>query len=62
MMEKQNRMQEKQARGDSGVLDDLVEGAARRFAQPHAPKRRLNRGVETLPCAEEPACPPYHMR
>ena len=48
MMEKQNRMQEKQARGDSGALDDIVESAAKRFAKPHAPQRRFNRGVETL--------------
>ena len=50
MMEKQNRTQEKQARGDSGDLDDIVEGAAKRFARPHAPKRRFRNGVETMPC------------
>lgn len=33
MMEKQNRMQEKQARGDSGALDDIVEAGARDFAR-----------------------------
>ena len=58
-MEKQNRMQEKQARGDSGALDDIVESAAKRFAKPHAPQRRFNRGVEALPAESDPEC---HVR
>ena len=48
MMEKQNRIHEKQARGDSGELDDLVDGAAKKFAKPHAPKRHYRNGAETL--------------
>ena len=42
MMEKTNRTIEKDARGDSGVLDDIVEGAAIRFSKVHAtsPRKR----------------------
>ena len=42
MMEKTNRKIEKDARGDSGVLDDIVEGAARRFSKVHTtpPRKR----------------------
>lgn len=42
MMEKTNRKIEKDARGDSGVLDDIVEGAAMRFSKVHTtpPRKR----------------------
>ena len=42
MMEKTNRTIEKDARGDSGILDDIVEGAAMRFRKVHvtSPRKR----------------------
>lgn len=42
MMEKTNRTIEKDARGDSGILDDIVEGAAMRFSKVHTtpPRKR----------------------
>ena len=40
MMEKTNRTIEKDARGDSGVLDDIVEGAAMRLRKVHSPAPR----------------------
>lgn len=42
MMEKTNRTIEKDARGDSGVLDDIVEGAAMRLRKVHttSPRKR----------------------
>ena len=42
MMEKTNRTIEKDARGDSGILDDIVEGAAIRFSKVHvtSPRKR----------------------
>ena len=42
MLEKTNRKIEKDARGDSGVLDDIVEGAAMRFSKVHTtpPRKR----------------------
>lgn len=41
-MEKTNRTIEKDARGDSGILDDIVEGAAMRFSKVHTtpPRKR----------------------
>lgn len=37
MMEKQNRTIEKTAAGDARDIDDLVDGAARRFAKKETP-------------------------
>lgn len=39
MMEKRNRIIEKQAAGDSRDLDDIVDMGAKRFAKPNQPKR-----------------------
>lgn len=39
MMEKRNRIIEKQAAGDSRDLDDIVDMGAKRFAKPNHPKR-----------------------
>ena len=47
MMEKTNRTIEKDARGDSGVLDDIVEGAAMRLRKVHSPAPRKREGEKT---------------
>lgn len=47
MMEKRNRIIEKQAAGDSRDLDDIVELGAKRFAKPNQPKRGK---TPNLPC------------
>lgn len=47
MMEKTNRQIEKDARGDSGILDDIVEGAAMRFRKVHVTSPRKREEVNT---------------
>ena len=47
MMEKTNRTIEKDARGDSGVLDDIVEGAAMRFSKVHTTPPRKRKEMHT---------------
>ena len=53
MMEKTNRTIEKDARGDSGILDDIVEGAAMRFRKVHvtSPRKReeMNKDEPMMP-------------
>ena len=53
MMEKTNRKIEKDARGDSGVLDDIVEGAAMRFSKVHTTPPRKREAANT----DEPMMP-----
>ena len=53
MMEKTNRKIEKDARGDSGVLDDIVEGAAMRFSKVHTTPPRKREVANT----DEPMMP-----
>lgn len=53
MMEKRNRIIEKQAAGDSRDLDDIVELGAKRFAKPNQPKReKFRAGVPVIPDPE----------
>lgn len=53
MMEKTNRTIEKDARGDSGVLDDIVEGAAMRFSKarttPPRKRKEMNKDEPMMP-------------
>lgn len=53
MMEKTNRTIEKDARGDSGILDDIVEGAAIRFSKVHTTPPRKRKEMNT----DEPMMP-----
>ena len=53
MLEKTNRKIEKDARGDSGVLDDIVEGAAMRFSKVHTTPPRKREVANT----DEPMMP-----
>lgn len=54
MLEKRNRVIEKQAAGDSRDLDDIVETGAKRFAKPNQPKReRFRNGVPVPPEPED---------
>ena len=53
MMAKTNRTIEKDARGDSGVLDDIVEGAAMRFSNvrttPPRKRKEMNKDEPMMP-------------
>lgn len=56
MMEKRNKVIEKEAAGDSRDLDDIVEMGAKRFSKPNVPRRRFERGVPVMPAPEYEKC------
>ena len=58
MMEKTNRTIEKDARGDSGFLDDIVEGAAMRFSKVRTtPPRKREAATCVSTCSTMPTLP-----